>query len=404
MENSIKRFGILILGIIWALSSLACNDFGKDKQAKNTGSVQTGNDPTKLNFEVKLLAVDANEACEIADYNNDGILDISAGRNWYAGPEYVPRPLRDVGEFGQDYLENNGEHALDVDGDGWTDIVAGSFIPTEVSWYKNPGKEGLNIGKLWPRNTLQETASQNEISLLHDFNGDNKPEYIANSWQETNEQLIWEIKPSGDDFTMKKSILGIANGHGIGFGDINGDGREDILFQNGWYERPSGDPLVQTWTLHSDWIWKHSSCPMIVTDLNGDGMNDVIRGNGHNYGVFWMEQLPAKDGKSQWKQHIIDDSWSQAHALAWADLDGDGNKDLITGKRVRAHSGKDPGADEPAMMYYYTWNEKNKNFTRKIIAEGVGTGLFIRTADLDKNGKLDIVVSGKSGTYLLLNQ
>lgn len=189
-----------------------------------------------------------------------------------------------------------------------------------------------------------------------------------------------------------------------GFGDINGDQREDILFQNGWYERPAGDPLAQTWTLHSDWDWKHSSCPMIVTDLNGDGKNDVIRGNAHAYGLFWMEQLPAKAGKTQWVEHVIDDSWSQAHALAWVDLDGDGNKDLITGKRVRAHSGRDPGADEPAAMYYYTWDKKTKTFTRKIIAKGVGTGLFIRTADLDENGKLDIVVSGKSGTYLLLNQ
>jgi hypothetical protein len=147
----------------------------------------------QLNFKVRLLAIDSNEACEIADYNNDGILDISAGRNWYAGPDYVPRPLRDIAEFGKDYLENNGEHAIDMDGDGWIDIVSGSFMSTEVSWYKNPGKEGLAIGKLWIQHKLQETVSQNEVTYLHDFDGDNIPEYIANSWIKENEPFFYSI-------------------------------------------------------------------------------------------------------------------------------------------------------------------------------------------------------------------
>jgi hypothetical protein len=358
----------------------------------------------ELTFSKRLLVIDANEACEIADYNKDGVLDVSAGRNWYAGPDYIARPVRAIGEFGADYQENNGEHAVDVDGDGWIDIVAGSFMPKEVNWYKNPGKDGLAIGKLWPKAKLQDTAGENEITFLRDFNGDNKPEYVANSWNKNNEQLIWKINYGGPNPMMQKCTVGDENGHGIGFGDVNGDGREDILFQSGWYERPEGDPLAGPWTLHKDWTFKHASCPMIVTDLNADGRNDVIWGNGHGYGLYWMEQQAPKDGKTQWKQHVIDKSWSQAHALAWVDLDGDGAKDLVTGKRVRAHSGKDPGAKEAPSIYYYTWDKTALKFTRKLIVEGVGTGLFIRTADLDKNGKLDIVVSGKSGTYLLFQQ
>jgi hypothetical protein len=405
MKRTVKIIiGFLTISVVVIILYSADDVAILDSTTKNANTPQREITRKQLRFEVKLLAVDSNEACEIADFNNDGILDISAGRNWYAGPDYAPRPLRDIGEFGIDYMENNGEHAIDMDGDGWTDILAGTFMPTEVRWYKNPGKEALKIGKLWTRNTLQETAPDNEITYLRDFDGDNKPEYVANSWVEKNEQLIWKIETDVADQSMRKCTVGSENGHGIGFGDINGDDREDILFQNGWYERPEGNPLTQTWTLHSDWDWKHSSCPMIVTDLNGDGMNDVINGSAHNYGVYWMEQLASKEGKTQWKKHIIDDSWSQAHTLAWEDLDGDGTKDLITGKRVRGHSGKDPGSEEPPVMYYYTWDKKTKIFTRRIIAEGVGTGLFIRTADLDKNGKLDIVVSGKSGTYLMLNE
>ncbi len=402
MKKVVQYISFMIGCFLWAQSSFAGGNTVPNCESDDNPEVKSA--LPQLNFTVRLLAVDGNEACEIADYNNDGILDISAGRNWYAGPDYVPRPLRDVGEFSKDYLENNGEHAIDMDGDGWIDILSGSFVPKEVCWYKNPGKEGLILGKLWTRYTLQETAANNEITYLRDFNGDSQPEYVANSWTDTNEQLIWKIVSEASDISMEKSYVGNANGHGIGFGDINGDNREDILFKNGWYERPVGEPLAQAWELHADWEWKHASCPMIVTDLNGDGMNDVILGNGHDYGVYWMEQLPAKENMTQWKKHIIDESWSQAHALAWVDIDGDGSKDLITGKRVRAHSGRDPGADEPAALYYYTWNKKTETFTRRIIAEGVGTGLFIRTADLDNNGKTDIVVSGKSGTYLLLNQ
>jgi hypothetical protein len=366
--------------------------------------IAAGLTAAELTFTKKLLAKDTNEACDIADYNNDGILDISAGRNWYPGPDYVPQPVRAVGEFGADYSTNNGEHAYDVDGDGWIDIVAGTFKEKEVFWYKNPGKEALAFGKQWPQQLLKETASHNEITYLHDFNGDGKPEYIANSWNAKNQQLIWKFKQEAKKHTLHKCEVGDENGHGVGFGDINGDGRDDILFQAGWYERPEGDPLTQKWTLHKDWMYRHASCPMIVVDLNGDGRNDVIWGSGHNYGVFWMEQLEPKDGKTQWKEHVIDKSWSQAHALAWADIDGDGDKDLITGKRVRAHSGKDPGAKEKPSIYYYSWDKASLKWTRHLIMEGVGTGLFIRTGDLDKNGKLDIVVAGKSGTYLLFNK
>jgi hypothetical protein len=85
-------------------------------------------------FTVKLLAVDPNEACAIADYNKDGVLDVSAGRSWYAGPDYVPRPVRAIAEFGKDYQENNGEHVFDVNKDGWPDIVAGSFVTKEDFW------------------------------------------------------------------------------------------------------------------------------------------------------------------------------------------------------------------------------------------------------------------------------
>ena len=96
----------------------------------------------------------------------------------------------------------------------------------------------------------------------------------------------------------------------------------------------------------------------MVKDLNKDGRLDIIFGRGHDVGLYWWEQqAPQADGTTVWKKHVIDESWSQAHALALADLDGDGEEELIAGKCIWAHNGGDPGAAEPPGIYYYAWNK-----------------------------------------------
>lgn len=375
-----------------------------------------------LKWKVKALTVDGNEGIDVADFNKDGVLDVVAGRNWYAGPDYVARPVRTIEDW-NGYVESNGDYAMDVDGDGWVDVVAGSFLPTEVHWYKNPGAEELKMGKMWPKNLLKDTGySRNEGQLMHDLDGDGKPEWVVNSWGKDQPLVAWKfvteeveveekkgkatVKVKKTVPSLKKLVIGEEkNGHGLGFGDLNGDGLEDLLFEAGWYERPKGDAFAQPWKYHEQWFI-HASVPVLVRDLNGDGRNDVIAGMGHAYGLHWHEQLaPAADGKLQFKQHTIDDSFSQPHALAWADLDGDGQDELITGKRVYAHNGRDPGGREQPCIYYYDWNPKTLKFTRHTIEEGhVGIGLQIRVADLNGDGRLDIAVAGKSGTHILFNQ
>jgi hypothetical protein len=247
--------------------------------------------------------------------------------------------------------------------------------------------------------------SENEGSFLRDIDGDGIPEWITNSWNKENPTLSWKLR-QGSEPQLQKCIIGEnANGHGMAFGDINNDGREDILVGTGWYERPAGKLFAQPWEFHPDWDL-HASVPMLVFDLNRDGKNDLIWGKGHDFGVYWWEaQEPEAHGGLVWKEHVIDESYSQPHALALADLDGDGENELITGKRVRAHNGKDPGGDEPPCIYYYKWNSDTLVFTRYTINEGqVGIGLQIRTADLNGDGRLDIAVAGKSGTYILFNE
>ena len=141
-------------------------------------------------------------------------------------------------------------------------------------------------------------------------------------------------------------------------------------------------------------------------DVDGDGLADLIVGAAHGYGLDLYEQR-IDGGTRSWVRRPIDPYNSQYHDLIWADIDGDGACELITGKRVRGHGGLDPGAAEPACLFYYTWDARASKFIRHTISPpgaGVGTGMQICVADLNVDRRPDIAVAGKSGTWLLINE
>jgi len=366
--------------------------------------------PPSLKFSKRCLMISPNEGCAIADVNRDGKPDVIAGTHWFAAPDFIPRPVRDIPEIQDVYLGSNGDHAYDVDGDGWVDVISIGFFSPEMCWYKNPGADGLRRGKKWKRFVLKTTRGQNEAIDLRDLDGDGVPEIFVNCWDKRAPLVAWKLtKTAQGQPTIEQIVLGTSGGgHGYAFGDLNGDGREDVLLEMGWYERPAGDPFAGPWKFHQETALPHPSCPFLVVDLTGDGRNDIIWSKSHAYGIYWREQgEPKGDGTTTWTEHLIDDSWSQAHGLLWADLDGDGQGELITGKRVRAHCGNDPGGKEPECLYYYTWDRASRKFTRHVISPpggGVGAGMQIRAADLNADGRLDIAVAGKTGTWILLNE
>ena len=367
-------------------------------------------------YQVKLLTIDANEGIAAGDVDGDGKPDLVAGRNWYRGGDWAPRPLRSIADW-NGYVESNGDYLWDVNGDGRLDVIAGSFTPTEIHWYENPGEEGLRLGKHWKQHLLVDTKnSRNEGQLLQDIDGDGRPEWIVNSWIQNVPTVIWRLtdkpkstkpgkKPDTSQavYDMQPHQLGEkGNGHGLAVGDISGDGLTDVLVGQGWYEQPKDNPWGQPCKFHADWNL-HASVPMIVTDLDQDGDGDLIFGKGHDYGLLWWRNEGIDtDGKIQWKEQMIDKSFSQPHTLAWADIDGDGNSELITGKRYYGHNGRDPGGKEMPCLYYYDWDPTAQKFSRTTIEEGhVGCGLQIVTRDLNGDNKCDVAVAGKSGTYIL---
>ncbi len=352
--------------------------------------------PADIPFTKHEIDLGANESITFADINGDGKLDIVSGENWFEGPKWTRHKFRDL-PFLNNYVDNFSDHAIDVNGDGRLDVVSCSWFSKRLDWYENPGKAGGS----WKRNEI-DSGNNVEFCWMVDLDNDGKARELLPQFGGKDSPTAWyELK----DKAWVKHIASKANyGHGIGAGDINMDGRADILTPKGWLEAPA-DPRQENWTLHGEWDSPGQLGFIYAYDVNGDKKNDIVTSMAHDYGIFWLER--TADGK--FAKRMIDDSWSQAHAMALVDLNGDGRKDLVTGKRYMAHNGRDPGEKEPLGVYWYESQPapdgKGIAWTRHVVdySTRTGGGMQVAVADPDGDGDMDFAVAGKSGVWLFEN-
>jgi FG-GAP-like repeat len=359
-----------------------------------------------------------SEGVAIADVNKDGKNDILIGDSWYESPAWTKHDIRKPGDYG------DGLHSYsacmtcwtdDINGDGWPDQVVVGFPGNPALWYENPkGADGF-----WPEHQVWHSAC-NETPLYTDLFGDGH-RVLVMGWQpkgKDNEGQMawlspgcdptqpWEMHAVSEPSAAGKPVPGTFRfAHGLGVGDLNGDGRNDVICTGGWWEQPKeGKKSDQPWPFHPAELGD-AVADMIAYDVNQDGKADVIASSAHKFGIWWFEQGEAKNGSPVFTKHdLFPNLVSETHALIATDIDGDGLKDLVTGKRFWSHGKNEPGSDQPARLYWLTArraSETGVSFTPREIDDQSGIGTQFVVADFNGDGLLDIVTANKKGVFLV---
>ncbi|MCO6047668.1 VCBS repeat-containing protein [Aeoliella sp. ICT_H6.2] len=359
-----------------------------------------------------------SEGAYYADFNRDEHIDIVAGPFWYAGPDFKRRyEYREPREFSPlDYSDNFLTYTGDFNGDEWPDVLCVPYPGTDAYWYENPGKSGDNR---WTSHLALKNVG-NESPAWIDINGDGRRDLVFNidgylgygTWNPHRPDQPWafhKISPQGDyqRFT-----------HGVGAGDINGDGRMDIVESKCWWEQSEDKDADGPWKRHP-YEFADAAAHMGVLDINGDGLLDVVNAwHCHLYGLVWHEQKRTADGKIHFVQHEIlppepdmaspDLRISQLHALTIADIDCDGVQDIVTGKRYWSHGPTgDVEADAPPVLYWFRVEhqvESPPKITPFEIDNNSGIGTQVTAVDLNKDKTPDVVVCNKKGTFVFLSK
>ena len=369
-----------------------------------------------------------SETASVLDVDNDGDLDIAAGENWYEAPLWIKHSdYRPGADRNGPETESNSEFAMDVNGDGWEDIVSSGWMFMKGAyWYENP-KGQLEEGRQWKSYKIHQAF--NMEGVIHaDMDNDGDEDILVNHWSLVPGQGMTWLEHIDEAPWFIEHVVGTdGDTHGNGAGDVNMDGRNDIITGQGWYEQPE----VATnppWKFHADWDFRASdpsratatAHPDLVYDVNEDGLNDIIIGSAHAYGLAWYEQKLDDEGNRSFERHWIETDYSVFHTLALGDLNGDGKDDLIAGKRLFAHYGGDVGVGDPSFVFWY--DIKGGEFERHILSYNhapmyddessispppnnvVGVGMKINVKDMDKDGRNDVILAGKTGLYVFYNQ
>lgn len=364
-----------------------------------------------------------SEGVAIADVNKDGKMDVLNGECWYEAPDWKRHDMKASKDYTQGknnvYSDTFACWADDLNGDGYPDLIVINFPGAPCHWFENPkGKDGH-----WAKHVIWHSAC-NETPQYVDLLGTGKRVLLMGFQPKTSKgnqgQMAyftpdksdptkpWIMSPVSEESKPGKEIPGTQRfSHGLGAGDLNGDGRLDVICTGGWWKQPEKADGKTPWTFHP-LSGIEAAADMYAYDTNGDGKNDILCSSAHKFGIWVFEQRASKTGSPAFiKQDLYPQLVSETHAVVLTDINGDGVKDFVTGKRWWSHGRAEPGADWPAMIYWFEGRKTTEGprkgqttFTPRVIDHDSGVGTQFTVADINGDGLPDVITSNKRGTYV----
>lgn len=372
-----------------------------------------------------------SEGSAVLDVNNDGKLDVVVGEFWYEAPTWTRHEMQTPGSYVDGdkniYSKVFCVWPQDLNGDGFMDVIIIPFPGEAAYWMENPKGKGTVGDKPthWAKHVIWHSAC-NETPQYVDLLGTGKKVLLmgfqAKGSKDGNSGQMGYFTPNAKDpnaewdmHPISEPAAGPGKGqpgtqrfsHGLGIGDLNGDKKLDVLTLGGWWEQPSTADGKTAWKFHPGGVTDASS-DLFAFDVDNDGKADILATSAHKYGIWWFKQRDGKEHPAFTKNVLFPELVSETHAAHFVDIDGDGQPDLVTGKRFWSHGRKgEPGADKPAMLYWLkVTREKDgmAKFTPMEIDNDGGVGTQFVVADINSDKLLDVIVSNKKGVHIHIQQ